>query len=148
VLPAVGVLAKSPAGARLCLGCASRKGAAPAFGLRAWPAQGIACSVLAACQKVFVAPTVLLESEWVLRAAYGFAPDKIAGFLRGLLGLPGVRTASADRVARALAGYEQGMDFVDALHLALSQPADVFYTFDAACRRDARGEDQRALTLR
>jgi hypothetical protein len=27
------------------------------------------------------------------------------------------------------------MDFADALHLAFSQPADVFYTFDTACRR-------------
>ena len=96
-------------------------------------------SLLAAGKQVFVAPTVLLESEWVLRAAYGFEPDKIAGFLRALLGLPGVRTASADQVARALTAYAQGMDFADALHLALSQPAEIFYTFDAACRRKAGG---------
>lgn len=93
--------------------------------------------LLAAGKDVFVAPTVLLESERVLRAAYGFAPDTIAGFLRALLGLPGVFTASADQVALALAGYEKGMDFADALHLALSHEAEGFYTFDAAFRRKA-----------
>jgi predicted nucleic-acid-binding protein len=91
-------------------------------------------SLLAAGQEVFVAPTVLLESEGVLRAAYGLAPDKIADFLRALLGLPGVRTAHPEQVALALAGYEQGMDFADALHLASSSQAERFYTFEAACR--------------
>ncbi len=97
-------------------------------------------SLLAAGQEVFVAPTVLLESEWVLRAAYGFGPDKIAGFLRALLGLPGLRTANPDQVAHALTGYEQGMDFADALHLASSHQTDRFYTFDAAFRRKAGSE--------
>lgn len=94
-------------------------------------------ALVAAGAEVFVAPTVLMECEWVLRSAYGFAPAQIVTFLRALLGLPGMFTDKPDRVAEALAGYEQGMDFADALHLALSQPAERFYTFDTGFRNRA-----------
>ena len=40
--------------------------------------------------EVFIATTVFLESEWVLRSAYGFLPGRIAEAFRGLAGLPGV----------------------------------------------------------
>lgn len=86
---------------------------------------------------VFIAPTVLMECEWVLRSAYGFAPAQIGTFLRAVLGLPGMCTDQPDNVAEALAGYEKGMDFADALHLALSHTAECFYTFDAAFRKSA-----------
>ena len=39
---------------------------------------------------VFVSTTVLLESEWVLRSAYGLAAKEIAMALRAFAGLPGV----------------------------------------------------------
>ena len=58
-------------------------------------------------------------------------------FLRGLLGLPGVSTDNAPAVAAAVAGCERGLDFGDALHLALSGEAERFYTFDANLRRRA-----------
>lgn len=86
---------------------------------------------------VFVAPTVLLECEWVLRAAYNFAPPQIGGFLRALLGLPGLHTEQPERVAQALDAYGRGMDFADALHLSFSHTAERFYTFDAQFRRNA-----------
>ncbi len=94
-------------------------------------------ALLAGGQDVFIAPTVLLETEWVLRAAYGFAPAQIVGWLHALLGLPGVQTSEPLQVAIALAGYAQGLDFADALHPALSPGAQGFYTFDAAFRRKA-----------
>ena len=94
-------------------------------------------ALVAAGADVFVAPTVLMECEWVLRSAYGFAPAQIGGFLRALLGLPGVCTDQPERVAEALAGYDKGMDFADALHLALSHGAERFFTFDAAFRKTA-----------
>ena len=37
----------------------------------------------------------------------------------------------------AITACEQGLDFADALHLALSSEADRFYTFDANLRRRA-----------
>lgn len=39
---------------------------------------------------VFVSAVVLLESDWVLRSAYGFAGGRVASALRVFAGLPGV----------------------------------------------------------
>lgn len=80
--------------------------------------------------KVFIAPTVLLETEWVLRSAYGFAAKEILVFFRALLGLPNVTVGAAIQLAATLKAYEQGLDFADALHLVFSGEAETFATFD------------------
>ncbi len=87
---------------------------------------------------VLVGPTVLLETEWVLRSAYRFKPAQIQRFLRSLLGLPGVHTEEPARVLQALQDYEAGFDFVDALHLSFTGAADGFATFDSRLARRAR----------
>lgn len=86
---------------------------------------------------VLVPKTVLLETERVLRAAYGIASAGIAAALRRLLGLPGVTAEDATAVAQALAWYEGGLDFADALHLASSAGASRFATFDRSLARRA-----------
>lgn len=40
--------------------------------------------------RVLVPESVLLESEWVLRAVYGFSRDEISRAFRALLALPSV----------------------------------------------------------
>lgn len=87
---------------------------------------------------VFLPKTVLLETEWVLRATYRFDRKAISAGLSRLLGLPGVETEDASAIARALDWYRQGLDFADALHLASSGEAEAFASFDAALRRRAR----------
>ena len=94
-------------------------------------------ALLAAGHEVRIPVTVLLETEWVLRAAYGYPAPQVMTFLRGLLGLPGVSTDNAPAVAAAITACELGLDFADALHLALSGDAERFYTFDANLRRRA-----------
>jgi predicted nucleic-acid-binding protein len=79
---------------------------------------------------VFVPTTVLLESEWVLRAAYGFDAGRIAGAFRALAGLPGVSIEHPARLAQALDWMAAGMDFADALHLAGAQGCTAFLSFD------------------
>ena len=79
---------------------------------------------------VFVTTTVLLETEWVLRAGYGFAAEAIAAGLRGLGGLAGITLEEPAEVAQALDWLGQGMDFADALHLAKSGHCSAFVTFD------------------
>jgi predicted nucleic-acid-binding protein len=79
--------------------------------------------------QIFLAPTVLLETEWVLRYAYDFSAEQINGALRALCGLPSVTVGSALAVEKALLWHEQGLDFADALHLA-SGGGDLFHTFD------------------
>lgn len=85
-----------------------------------------------------VTPTVLLETEWVLRGAYGIGRPAIIRALRGMLGLPAVVLGNADAIARALQWFEAGLDFADALHLALSDEAEGFATFDVRLARRAR----------
>ncbi|MBI4357639.1 MAG: type II toxin-antitoxin system VapC family toxin [Gammaproteobacteria bacterium] len=79
---------------------------------------------------IFITKTVLLETEWVLRAAYKTQKKKIhQSFLR-LLGLPNVEIESQTEIKMALKWYEQGLDFADALHLASSAPANSLITLD------------------
>ena len=96
-------------------------------------------ALLAAGHEVRLPVTVLLETEWVLRSAYGYPAAQVMTFLRAALGLPGVSTDNAPAVAAAITACEQGLDFADALHLALALSGDAerFYTFDANLRRRA-----------
>lgn len=88
--------------------------------------------------EVFVALTVLLETEWVLRSAYRFAPERIYAALRAFAGLPQVRIEAPDCLAQALDRAEAGLDFADALHLYAASQAEAFVTFDARLITRAR----------
>jgi predicted nucleic acid-binding protein len=81
-------------------------------------------------EAVFVCTTVLLESEWVLRSTYGYAPAQLAKALRAFGGLPRVTIEDPDLAARALDWLEAGMDFADALHLAAAGGRAGFASFD------------------
>ena len=88
---------------------------------------------------IFVATTVLLESEWVLRSAYGFEPARIVDGLRGLAGLPGITVEEPLLLARALDWTSKGLDFADALHLVKAGDCDVFLSFDRKLAKSAKG---------
>lgn len=102
------------------------------------PEQSPRARALLESQEVFVALTVLLETEWVLRSAYGFAPEHIFGALRAFAGLPQVRIEAPKRLAEALDRAEAGLDFADALHLGATGPGETFATFDARLVKTAR----------
>ena len=89
-------------------------------------------------EPVFVAVTVMLETEWVLRSAYGYKPAEVARALRAFGGLPSVTIEDAASVAAAFDLAERGMDFADALHLGRSAGQDVFLTFDRRFVKAAR----------
>jgi predicted nucleic-acid-binding protein len=80
--------------------------------------------------EVFVSSTVLLETEWVLRSAYGFSPERIAERLRAFAGLPQVTVEAPSATVVALDWMTAGMDFADALHLASAERCEAFVTFD------------------
>lgn len=97
---------------------------------------------------VLILPTVLLESEWVLRGAYRLVPGVIADSFRKLLGVPGVTAESAASIARAIDWYESGLDFADALHLALAHETEALATFDLKlARRAARLQTAKVVAL-
>lgn len=81
-------------------------------------------------ERIFIAKTVLLEVEWVLRFSYHLPRGIIAPTLRKVVGLQQVEVENPDEIFIALNGYEQGLDFADALHLASSGRAEGFATFD------------------
>ena len=80
--------------------------------------------------EIFIADTVILETEWVLRFAYEFDPPAICSAFRKLFGLPNLHLENAQRIAQVIDWHEQGLDFADAFHLALSQQHSILKTFD------------------
>lgn len=104
-------------------------------------AQRAAADRIARDCHLVVAPTALLETEWVLRSAIGLSPQRIAeGFMR-LLGLSTMTFLQRDAVDAALKAFQSGCDFADALHAASAAPVDAFMTFDKAFVRRARSLD-------
>lgn len=79
---------------------------------------------------VFVPVTVILETEWVLRSAYGYSRSDVVRALRAFGGLPTVTVEDDQLVAVALDLSETGMDFADALHFCRSRHCEGFVTFD------------------
>ena len=79
---------------------------------------------------VYVATTVLLESEWVLRSVYGFDGGEVAAALKAFSGLPGVSVENPALLVDALELAAKGMDFADALHLGAAAHCETMLTFD------------------
>jgi len=94
------------------------------------PKQSARARALIDGQAVFVAVTVILETEWVLRSAYEYRPADVSRALRAFAGLPTVTVEDGALVAAALDLAEQGVDFADALHLGRSAHCEGFVTFD------------------
>jgi len=92
-----------------------------------------------ATEQIYIADTVLFETEWVLRFAYQFKPDAIHKALTRLLGLPNVHINNPENLYKALQLYEQGLDFADAIHLMANIRQDAFCTFDQAFIKRAKG---------
>ncbi|MGI8896469.1 MAG: type II toxin-antitoxin system VapC family toxin [Casimicrobiaceae bacterium] len=95
-----------------------------------------AVALLAASDEVFVPVTVLLELAWVLRIRDS-TREEIVSSLRAILAMPHVKPQHPEAVHRALDWVEQGVDIADAFHLALSDKAIRFFTFDATLARRA-----------
>ena len=106
-----------------------------------------ALAVLAGREAVFVSRTVLLELEWMLRAAYGLPREAIEHALLTILGLPSVVPEHPTQIALALEGYRQGLDFADALHYTGAEQARGLLTFDKKMLKRAREIGWRVLPV-
>jgi predicted nucleic-acid-binding protein len=80
---------------------------------------------------IFIADTVILETEWVLRYTYDFKRDSISQSFNKLFGLANIQLTNPSRMAQAIQWYGEGLDFADALHLSQCQEHECFYTFDS-----------------
>lgn len=91
-------------------------------------------------EQVFLPLSVILETEWVLRANFGFQREEICDAFDRLLGFGSVTLQDARAVENAVDECRGGMDFADALHLNSAIDCDVFYTFDKKLIRKAKQE--------
>lgn len=100
-------------------------------------------------EAVWVSRTVLLETEWVLRAAYGFERAAISRALRGFAGLPNVALESPALAAQSLDWFDLGMDFADALHLAAADTGgcSALASFDRKLAASARKAKAAAVKM-
>lgn len=100
-------------------------------------------------ERLWIGKTVLLETEWVLRYSYQLDRETILKALRGVVGLENVELEDPLTVARALDGFEAGLDFADALHLAASRHTEGFVSFDQRLiKRTARLKDADSIKVR
>lgn len=100
--------------------------------------------LIEAGERLFVAKSVLLELEWVLRGVYGIARKDVVRSFEHLLALEHVEIEDRAAVQTALANLEGGLDFADALHHASSRACSAFVTFDS--RRFASRARKMALS--
>lgn len=103
------------------------------------PQQSVRAREIVEGGEIYVAITVFLEAEWVLRSTYEFDPVRICSILEAFAGLPGVTVEDPDLLAQAIALARDGIDFADALHLGRAQGCEAFVTFDRKLVKAARG---------
>lgn len=78
---------------------------------------------------VTVPASVILETEWVLRSAFGVPRKTVCEAFLRLVNMENVEVESRNDIEQAVALHAQGFDFADALHLQTSK-VEYFVTFD------------------
>ena len=86
-------------------------------------------NLLETSSQLTVTPSIVLELVWVLECS-DCTRAEIVGALRHVLGLPNMRLPNEAALFRTVQWFEQGLDFGDALHLALSSATATLVTFD------------------
>jgi predicted nucleic-acid-binding protein len=109
------------------------------------PMQSKASQKLFASEEIYIPDTVLLETEWVLRAAFGLGPTDVCKGLRRVCGLHNVSLRDGPLIAQVIDWHEAGFDFADAFHLALSKHQEKLKTFDAGFIKNARKHTDRLV---
>jgi len=102
------------------------------------PSQAKRAAKIMKSDDIFIPKTVMLETEWVLRHAYGIDKGAITKGFQKMMGLPNVSVEDQQTIFQAISWYESGLDFADSLHLGSSMKADKFVTFDNAFIKKAR----------
>ncbi|MBI3182803.1 MAG: type II toxin-antitoxin system VapC family toxin [Myxococcales bacterium] len=101
------------------------------------PQQARRAAELMRKNRLWLSKTVLLETEWVLRYAYGYSPAASCHALLKLVGLENLQVEDTSAVEAALVWHQAGLELADALHLASCGPARAFATFDRGLARRA-----------
>ena len=97
---------------------------------RDYEAQADRAAEVLRSERLWLAKTVILEVEWVLRFTYKYDRASVNRALTTLVGQENALIEDAVAVELAVAWHADGMDFADALHLASNRQASEFVTFD------------------
>lgn len=79
----------------------------------------------------YVADTVLLETEWLLRSVFRLGRDKINLLFSDLLASENAIFSNRSTIATAILAHRTGLDFADAMHVLTAEGCTDFITFDA-----------------
>ena len=109
------------------------------------PEQSLQARAFLDTHDVFVCTTVLLETEWVLRGAYGYPVAQVGAALRAFAGMPRVTLEDPALAATALDSMARGMDLANALHLAKAEGCTAFVGFDRQLAKAAKELSQVAV---
>lgn len=93
------------------------------------PAEGKIARRVFESYRVHLAESVLLESEWVLRAVYDISREEISKAFRAMMRLPNVTVDDRTVVFQVMDWFDEGFDFADALHAVRSGELEL-KTFD------------------
>ena len=110
------------------------------------PAQLARSTEILQANEVFISDTVILETYWVLHYRYGLANAEAYAGLKALVSLPTVHLRDASAIAQVFAWSEAGLDFADAMHLAIADGV-LFVTFDRRFARRATAISGRSVVL-
>lgn len=113
--------------------------------LRDDPAQVERVDALVAAGELFVPFTVLIETEWVLRAVYKLQRQSIATLLASLAVIEGLAMPDRAGVLWACERYAKGADFADMIHLFATETSE-FLTFDRNLARFAGNDAPGTVT--
>jgi predicted nucleic acid-binding protein len=97
--------------------------------------------------RVSIALTVMLETEWVLRDVYEIPRGDVLSAFAKLFGLPTVSIVEPGVLRKAMTLAGSGLDFADALHVAQVGERDTFVTFDKALAKRASRRGDSAVKL-
>jgi predicted nucleic-acid-binding protein len=100
--------------------------------------------LLSEAQKFTSPITVMQELVWVLEA-HDYSVAQVSFGIQQLLSLPNFKPDHGVELRQALVWYERGMDFADALHLALRGTSPQLLTFDKSFVKVAK---KQGLTTR
>ena len=90
----------------------------------------LARTLIESGQALMVCKTVMLEFEWVMRGYYHFSASEIVAVFKHLLSLETVSLEDRASIQQAVANFEAGFDFADALHHASYINCDNVASFD------------------
>jgi len=96
--------------------------------------------------EVFISDTVILEAYWILHHRYGLTNAETYAGLKALISLPTVHLRDAGAIAQVFEWSESGLEFPDAMHLAMAESVPLV-TFDRRFARRAATVSGRSIIL-